>query len=309
MQFFIALGVGSLSGDAVLHLIPEVVGLHGHDEGDSKSGESKAYIWRLLVVVVGIYAFYFFENVLRLWNQLRGSNISFHQHDHGPDHEHSHHVESGSDPNSNHVISNVLETSQNQKHNGKDETDTNNQRIKDLSSREQLTQPEEKKTLCFGLTPVGMMVLIGDILHNFGDGLALGVAYSSSWIGGVGASLAIFCHELPHEFGDFAIYIKNGLSKWRALFLNFVAACFGFIGLYIGLSVATNSAARQWMLAAIAGMFLYISLVDVMHEMTEETSTRPVLQFFLQNLGMIMGWTILLLLALFEDDIKNALSG
>uniref|UniRef100_F7AHL6 Zinc transporter ZIP4 N-terminal domain-containing protein n=2 Tax=Ciona intestinalis TaxID=7719 RepID=F7AHL6_CIOIN len=154
-----------------------------------------------------------------------------------------------------------------------------------------------------------MMVLIGDILHNFGDGLALGVAYSSSWIGGVGASLAIFCHELPHEFGDFAIYIKNGLSKWRALFLNFVAACFGFIGLYIGLSVATNSAARQWMLAAIAGMFLYISLVDVMHEMTEETSTRPVLQFFLQNLGMIMGWTILLLLALFEDDIKNALSG
>jgi len=49
------------------------------------------------------------------------------------------------------------------------------------------------------------MVFVGDALHNFGDGLALGVAFSSSVVAGIGASIAIFCHELPHEFGK--IYV------------------------------------------------------------------------------------------------------
>ena len=44
-------------------------------------------------------------------------------------------------------------------------------------------------------------MFIGDALHNFGDGLALGVAFSASFVAGFGASIAIFCHELPHEFG------------------------------------------------------------------------------------------------------------
>ena len=63
--------------------------------------------------------------------------------------------------------------------------------------------------------------------------------------------------------GDFAIYLKNGMSKCQALGINFLAACCAFIGLYVGLSVGQNEEARQWMLALVAGMFLYISLVDV----------------------------------------------
>ena len=53
------------------------------------------------------------------------------------------------------------------------------------------------------------------------------------------------------------------MSKYQALFFNFMAACCAFIGLYIGLSVGQNAQARNWMLAVIAGMFLYIALVDV----------------------------------------------
>jgi len=53
-----------------------------------------------------------------------------------------------------------------------------------------------------GANTIGIMVFIGDILHNFGDGLAIGVAFSSGWVNGIGTSIAIFCHELPHEFGE-----------------------------------------------------------------------------------------------------------
>jgi len=56
------------------------------------------------------------------------------------------------------------------------------------------------------------------------------------------------------------------MTKVQALLLNFAAACCAFIGLYVGLSVSENPEAREWMLAVIAGMFLYISLVDVVRD-------------------------------------------
>ena len=51
------------------------------------------------------------------------------------------------------------------------------------------------------VAPVAWMIIIGDGLHNFIDGLAIGASYSSSTYVGLSTSLAIFCEELPHELG------------------------------------------------------------------------------------------------------------
>ena len=52
-----------------------------------------------------------------------------------------------------------------------------------------------------GITEVDMMVLLGDILHNFGDGIALGAAFSVNWTTGFGTAVALLSQEIPHEIG------------------------------------------------------------------------------------------------------------
>lgn len=53
------------------------------------------------------------------------------------------------------------------------------------------------------------MITIGDTIHNFADGLALGAAFALSWKSGLATSLAVLCHELPHELGNYLEKHKN----------------------------------------------------------------------------------------------------
>lgn len=42
---------------------------------------------------------------------------------------------------------------------------------------------------------------MGDGLHNFTDGMAIGAAFAANIAGGFSTAVAVFCHELPHELG------------------------------------------------------------------------------------------------------------
>ena len=52
-----------------------------------------------------------------------------------------------------------------------------------------------------GISSVAWMIILGDGIHNFADGIAIGASFTSSLGIGVSTSLAVFFHELPHEFG------------------------------------------------------------------------------------------------------------
>ncbi len=55
--------------------------------------------------------------------------------------------------------------------------------------------------VCCGFKSVALMILIGDGVHNFVDGLAVGASFAISNSLGFSTSIAVVCHEIPHEIG------------------------------------------------------------------------------------------------------------
>uniref|UniRef100_A0A8D2LTR0 Solute carrier family 39 member 4 n=1 Tax=Varanus komodoensis TaxID=61221 RepID=A0A8D2LTR0_VARKO len=265
IQSFVSLAVGSLTGDALLHLVPRVTG--DHDA-----------LWKLLAVLGGLYIFFLLEKFFILLGYTGGkvSPLS----------------ESGKGHQCDHGLS--LQLYQDEMKRRKQEKGA---RASLHAQRHPLPPfPAELRILPY-------MISIGDAIHNFADGLAIGAAFSSSWRTGLATSLAVLCHELPHELGDFAALLHAGLSVKRALLLNFASALTAFVGLYIALSVSTGEQFEAWIFTVATGLFLYVALCDMLPALMNVEDTRPWLLFGLQNLGLLAGWAILLLLSLFEENI------
>ena len=151
---------------------------------------------------------------------------------------------------------------------------------------------------------IAWLITIADALHNFNDGIAIGASYSVSAGRGLSTSLAIFCEEFPHELGDFAILLSAGMSFKQAVFFNFFSACSCFVGLIIGLSIGNYHSSSGWIFAVAGGVFLYIALAGLLPEAKELVCKRclrksPWLCFMIQNLGLLTGFSIMLLLTVF----------
>ncbi|KAK9402840.1 zinc transporter ZIP4 [Crotalus adamanteus] len=287
IQTFVSLAVGSLTGDAMLHLIPKFLGLHSHSHGGDdahvhQEGEDK--LWKLLAVLGGLYLFFLLEKFFILLG-----------------HSHS---EDSSESSKGHQCDNglSLQLYQDEMKRRKQEKGASNADLVSVEDTD-FGRPVPKTELSRELRMLPYMITIGDAIHNFADGLAMGAAFSASWKTGLATSLAVLCHELPHELGDFAALLHAGLSVKWALLLNFISALTAFLGLYIALSVSTGEEFEAWVFTVATGLFLYVALCDMLPALMNVKDKRPWLLFGLQNLGLLAGWAILLLLSIFEDHI------
>jgi zinc and cadmium transporter len=66
----------------------------------------------------------------------------------------------------------------------------------------------------------GVLVLIGDSIHNALDGMLIAAAFLDSTSVGLVTTLAVAAHEIPHRVGDFALLVHAGFCRRRALVLN-----------------------------------------------------------------------------------------
>ncbi|XP_072219488.1 zinc transporter ZIP6 [Leuresthes tenuis] len=160
-----------------------------------------------------------------------------------------------------------------------------------------------------GVATLAWMVIMGDGLHNFSDGLAIGAAFSEGLSSGLSTSVAVFCHELPHELGDFAVLLKAGMTVRQAILYNALSAMMAYLGLVTGILIghfAENIS--TWIFALTAGLFMYVALVDMVPEMLHNDAGDHGFShcgfFLLQNAGILLGFCIMLLIALFEHRIR-----
>uniref|UniRef100_A0A673U4M7 Solute carrier family 39 member 5 n=2 Tax=Suricata suricatta TaxID=37032 RepID=A0A673U4M7_SURSU len=148
------------------------------------------------------------------------------------------------------------------------------------------------------------MVLLGDGLHNLTDGLAIGAAFSDGFSSGLSTTLAVFCHELPHELGDFAMLLQAGLPFRRLLLLSLVSGALGLGGAALGVGLSLGPVPlTPWVFGVTAGVFLYVALVDMLPALLRPPEPLPMLYVLLQGLGLLLGGGLMLTIAMLEEQL------
>jgi zinc and cadmium transporter len=144
--------------------------------------------------------------------------------------------------------------------------------------------------------PLTYLVLLGDALHNFLDGVTVAAAFLIDPRIGLSAAIAVAAHEIPQELGDFAILVHGGWSRKRALLFNFATGLTFLVGsLTVYFAAATINVGL--LLPFAAGTFLYIAASDLIPEVRAATSLGVnIAHSICFTAGIALLWLLLVLL-------------
>jgi zinc and cadmium transporter len=146
--------------------------------------------------------------------------------------------------------------------------------------------------------PFSYLILYGDAVHNFVDGLIIASSFLVSTEFGVITSLLIISHELPQELGDFGVLIYGGFSKKKALFYNFLSQLTSVLGGILGFYFLSLHDFAIYLLPFAAGGFLYIALNDLFPEVFSEKNRS---KRWWNILAIIIGLGILISAKIFGE--------
>lgn len=268
LKTLLAFASGGLLGDAFLHLIPHSVSphdhshahththTHSHSSHDSEDEHHGHDMWIGLWVLAGIITFLTVEKVVRILKI-------------GHDHGHSH---GGGDK---------------KKEAEKKELVPNKK--KDGGDNKKASSTKKEKDNKPSMEVAGYLNLAADFTHNFTDGLAIGASYLAGNSIGIVTTITILLHEVPHEIGDFAILIKSGCSKKKAMMLQLTTAVGALAGNVLAL-LGTSEESSPWILPFTAGGFIYIATVSVIPELLEHNTKlwQSLKEIFALLLGVFM---------------------
>ena len=129
------------------------------------------------------------------------------------------------------------------------------------------------------------LVLIGDGVHNFVDGVLIAAAFMTDIHLGIVTALAVAAHEIPQEVGDFAILLHSGYSIKKAFIFNLLASLTTVIGALLAYySLQDMQHVVPYVLAVAAASFIYIAVADLIPGLHAKTDLRS----SLQQVGLII---------------------
>uniref|UniRef100_G1PGD0 Metal cation symporter ZIP14 n=1 Tax=Myotis lucifugus TaxID=59463 RepID=G1PGD0_MYOLU len=302
LLYFIALAIGTLYSNALFQLIPEAFGFDPLKDD---------YVSKSAVVFGGFYLFFFTEKILKMLLKQKNEH-----------HGHSHYA-SETLPSKKDQEEGVTEKLQNgdldhmipqhcsSELDGKVPVMDEKVIVGSLSVQDL----QASQSACYWLKGIrysdigtlAWMITLSDGLHNFIDGLAIGASFTVSVFQGISTSVAILCEEFPHELGDFVILLNAGMSPQALSSTSFLSCCC-YVSMAFGILAGSHFSAT-WIFALAGGMFLYISLADMFPEMNEvaledERKGSILVPFVIQNLGLLTGFSIMLLLTMYSGQIQ-----
>jgi len=139
--------------------------------------------------------------------------------------------------------------------------------------------------------PVGPMVIVADILHNFIDGVVIAASFYLSPMAGIATTIAVILHEIPHELGNVALLIHAGFEKKRAILINCLSALASILGALIVIFISTKAVfVINYLIPFAAGSFIYIAGSDLVPELHKDVGVKKGL---IQLLGILLGILIM----------------
>lgn len=134
------------------------------------------------------------------------------------------------------------------------------------------------------------LVLVGDGIHNALDGVIIAAAFLTDTKLGIVTSVAIMTHEIPQEVGDFAVLLKSGMARGKALFFNLATSLTSMIGGVIAYyALGSAMFVLPYAIAVAAASFIYISVADLIPGLHRTVSPREsVAQVVLIAAGLIV---------------------
>ena len=136
------------------------------------------------------------------------------------------------------------------------------------------------------------LIITGDTIHNFIDGIIIAATFLVSAPVGIVTSLAVFAHELPQEIGDFGLLLHKGMKRKKIILINVLSALASFAGAiltYMAGNIIINYI--PIFISITAGFFIYIAASDLIPEIHhEKRKWYAVIESAMLLLGVVIVW-------------------
>lgn len=148
------------------------------------------------------------------------------------------------------------------------------------------------------IKPTIPLIIAGDSVHNFIDGVVIASTFLVSIPLGIVTTLAVAAHEIPQEIGDFGVLLHKGMKRKKIILVNIMSALTAIFGALLAYWLGEKiEASLPILLSITAGFFIYIAASDLIPEIHHENRRGfAVIETALMFAGVATIWIFITLL-------------
>lgn len=156
--------------------------------------------------------------------------------------------------------------------------------------------------------PTALLIITGDAIHNFIDGIAIAAGFLVSPSTGIVVTLAVAVHEIPQEIGDFGLLLHKGMKRSNVVIANVFSALATTVAAIIFFNVGQSvELPLDIVLGIVAGFFIYIAVSDIIPDIhKKEGKSFAGIQTLMLIIGVIVvGFSTSYLHQFIDQDSHN----